>query len=97
MTKRGDTNAITFTVKGDDKQPVALSGTIRVVAKALRTGEVVELAVTPGPTTGTLVHQLTGTLDADTYHVEVKETDGGVITKAPGVGYYTLVIEPDLG
>ena len=61
------------------------------------TGEVVELAVTPGPTTGTLVHQLTGDLDADTYHVEVEETDGGVVTTAPGVGYYTLVIEPDLG
>lgn len=98
--KRGDTHAITLTVKDSTGAPVDLTGaTVRLLASVNSSGD----PATVLPTTisdavnGVVTHTLTGSLLAGTYSIEVEYTIGGVITTAPTDGYATLVVKADLG
>lgn len=95
--KYRDTNTITLTVKDAAGVAVNLSGsTVRVLAQPVSGGEATVLTSSLGAGTGTVVHQLTGTLAIGTYRLEVEVTLAGEITTAPSSGYATLRVEPDL-
>jgi hypothetical protein len=92
-----DTNTITLTVRDGAGAPVNLAGaTCRVIARLETGGTPTVLASVLGPDTGTLVHQLTGTLPAGVYLVEVEVTLGGLITTGPSSTYGKLRVVPDL-
>lgn len=97
--KRGDTHSIFFTVYESTGAPKNLTGaTVRLLAKT-ETGTLQVLTATldADPTTGKVHHNLTGTLLAGTYDVEVEVTLGGVVTTSPTDGYAQLIVTPDLG
>jgi hypothetical protein len=99
VVKYRDTSTITFTVKDAAKVPVNLSGsTVRLLAQPVGGGgETTVLASSLGAGTGAVEHTLTGTLDVDTYRVEVEVTAAdGAITTAPSDGYAVLEVKRDL-
>ena len=96
--KHGDTHAVTFTVRDARNRLVDLTGaTVRLLARASDSGVTQVLPASLGPTKGTVVHQLSGTLPVDTYRIEVEITSDGVVTTAPSVGFAILDVMPDLG
>lgn len=100
VVKHGDTHQITFTVKDSTGAAKNLTGaSVRILASLVGTTDPpVELASSvPSPTSGQVLHTLTGTLAAGTYNVEVEATIAGVIATAPTEGYGQLIVRPDLG
>lgn len=98
--KHGDTHEITFTIRdsNNNNRLVDLTGAaVRLLARQGKTGPTQVLSASPGPTKGTVVHQLTGTLPVGTYWIEVEITSDGVVTTAPYDGYAFLDVIEDLG
>jgi hypothetical protein len=97
--KRGDTVTMTLTVKDSAGVAINLTGaTVKVLAKNTATSEVSTLSSTISDApNGKVQHVFTGSLAEGTYNVEVEVTDDGVIATAPGDGYGTLIVKPDLG
>lgn len=98
--KRGDTHAITLTVKDSAGLPVDLTGaTVRLLASITNSPDPAEVlpATITDAVNGVVTHTLTGALLAGTYQIEVEATIGGVITTAPTDGYATLIVKADLG
>jgi multisubunit Na+/H+ antiporter MnhE subunit len=96
--KQGDTHAITLTVKDATGAPVDLTTAtaVRVLTRRGTLSPVITLPHTLGTETGTIVHQLTGTLEPGTYKLEV-EVENGVVTTAPTDGFVMLIVNPSLG
>ena len=96
--KHGDQYPVTFTANGD------LTGsTVRLLARIrYTTGDPILLGSTvTDPAGGVVTHDLTGTLEAGTYDVELEVTRGGEVFTFPnGDGknaYETLTVVDDLG
>ncbi len=104
--KQGDRTTVTFTVRSPSPAPGVLGApqditgyTPHVVARSRQDPSAPTITLASSiadPTAGQIVHELDGTLEPDTYVMEVELVKDGKPQTAPSRGRVVLVVEPAL-
>lgn len=91
IVKAGDTHSVEW------KANLDLTGAIVRLTARKRAGDPIPLdCEVTDPGEGLVRHELTGTLPAGTYQIELEATMNGEIITFPNSGYAQLVVQEDL-